>query len=248
MNDRFDEPFVFDIGDLEALATDLSPRFRAAEPFPHVVIDDFLPKAVAERVLEAFPPPSSEIWLDWRKRNTKNQPRKQGIGHARRLARCPAYVQHVLHCFNSFPFLNFLEKLTGIKKILPDPYFHGGGIHQILSGGRLDLHTDFNHLTELDLYRRLNALLFLNVDWQPSYGGELELWDKDLERCEVSVAPLFNRLVIFKTNKESFHGHPKPLNTPEGVTRKSLALYYYTSQPAPNELHDRTVGWVTRED
>jgi Rps23 Pro-64 3,4-dihydroxylase Tpa1-like proline 4-hydroxylase len=129
-----------------------------------------------------------------------------------------------LNAFNSYPFINFLEELTGIPKLLPDPHFNGGGLHQILNGGKLAIHTDFNQLASLDLYRRLNVLLYLNENWKDEYNGNLELWDQTCSSCVKSVAPTFNKLVVFETNKRSFHGHPKPLNTPGSVTRKSIAL------------------------
>lgn len=81
----------------------------------------------------------------------------------------------------------------------------------------------------LHLQRRLNMLIYLNKDWQPEWGGELELWDKQMQQKVRSVAPVFNRCVIFSTDADSFHGHPDGLTTPPDVTRKSIALYYYTA-------------------
>lgn len=236
-------PFVFDIEQLEQLALQYQTSYAEATPFKHIVIDDFLPENYAASVLRNFPDPSSEIWFDWRVRETIHQSRKQGVGHASRMAKLSPYIQNVLQAFNSYPFLNFLEKLTGIQKILPDPYFYGGGLHQILSGGKLAIHTDFNDHYRLNLYRCINVLFYLNKDWKKEYNGNLELWAKDLERCEKSVMPIYNRLVIFNTNKKSFHGHPLPLNTPDGITRKSLALYYYTALPNSNELYDGNTDW-----
>ena len=107
------------------------------------------------------------------------------------------------------PFLAFLEQLTGIDALLPDPYFQGGGMHQIVSGGILDIHTDFNAYGRLKLYRRLNVLLYLTEAWTPGDGGELELWDGPPPQgnCVKQIPPMFNRLVVFKTDKQSFHGH-----------------------------------------
>jgi len=237
------EPFAFKIDDLERLAEIHRSEYMEAQPFPHVVIDAFLPVLYAEKALEVFPDKQSSIWLDWKKRDVDHHPKKQGIGHASRLDNVSPYLQNILSAFNSYPFLNFLEKLTGIDKLLPDPYFHGGGVHQILSGGKLAIHTDFNDLKALDLYRRINVLFYLNKDWKPEYFGDLELWDEELKGCVRSVAPIFNRVVVFDTNKKSFHGHPAPLNTPEHTTRKSLALYYYTAKPIPGRLYDGVTDW-----
>ena len=237
------EPFVFSIGLLQSLAEDLRQEYQNAVPFPHVVIDDFLDAKTADMLARVFPRPDSPIWFDWRQRDKRRQPRKQGIGHAERLSGVSPWLQNVLDSFNSYPFLHFLETLTGIEKLLPDPYFHGGGIHQILSGGKLDVHADFNELLELDLFRRVNIFLYLNKNWLPEYEGNLELWDADVGECKRRIAPLFNRMVVFNTDKSSFHGHPVPLRTPENVTRKSIALYYYTAKPTPDRRYDRKTDW-----
>ena len=234
---------MFKIDDLARLGESRHEDYVAAQPFPHVVIDDFLPIKCANRLLKSFPGKDSTVWLDWKQRDTVHQPKKQGIGHARKLDNAAPLLQQMLFAFNSFPFLNFLEQLTGITKLLPDPYLFGGGVHQILSGGELAIHADFNHLTELDLFRRINVLLYLNKSWKSAYGGNLELWSADMNECVQSIPPAFNRLVVFNTNKTSFHGHPQPLNTPPGVTRKSLALYYYTAKPSLDELYDGNTDW-----
>lgn len=138
----------------------------------------------------------------------------------------------MLYHLNSSTFLDFLSKITGIENLIADSYFEGGGMHQIRRGGKLKIHADFNRHPRYDLDRRLNALLYLNPDWQEEYGGNLELWDRHMTSCVVRIAPLFNRFVVFATTDFTYHGHPDPLTCPEDVTRKSLALYYYTHERA----------------
>ena len=112
---------------------------------------------------------------------------------------------------------------------MSDPTLQGGGLHQIVSGGFLDVHVDFNRHPRTKLHRRLNLLCYLNKDWKREYEGYLELWDMDRRRCFEMIEPAFNRCVIFETNEISYHGHPKPLRAPQGITRKSLSVYYYTA-------------------
>lgn len=236
-------PFLFRIDELEAIGLSNHNSYVNAKPFRHAVFDDFLPKKEALNAVKNFPKPTSKIWLDWTKRDTVHQPKKQGIGHASRLKGVEPELLSLLSAFNSYPFLNFLEKLTGIQKLLPDPYFHGGGLHQILNGGKLAVHTDFNDLQALNIYRRINVLFYLNEDWKDSYNGKLELWDNGCQKCVKSISPDFNKLVVFDTDKESFHGHPTPLNTPNNVTRKSIALYYYTALPVKGSRYDGYTDW-----
>src|SRR6185436_17882303 len=127
---------------------------------------------------------------------------------------------------NSQVFLTYLETLTGIEGLIPDPHLFGGGLHQIVPGGFLKVHADFNRHEKLKLDRRLNVLIYLNRDWKEEYGGHLELWNRDMSRPERRVLPLFNRCVVFSTTDFSYHGHPDPLRCPEGRTRKSIAMYY----------------------
>ncbi len=236
-----DLPFLIDERFGQSEVEDQSKAYETATPFPHIVIDNFLRPQHAEFLAKHFPTPDHPIWLDWRKR-APNQYGKQGPGDARKFSSLPGILRLALQEFNAAPFLTYLERLTGTKRLLPDPHFTGGGMHQILNGGILDIHTDFNYYERLKLYRRVNVLIYLNEEWRDDFGGSLELWDgsvRDGGKCVKSVAPLYNRVVIFNTNKRSFHGHPKEWNAPDGVTRRSIALYYYTAEKNEGETYDR---------
>ena len=237
--------FLFDPDNLRSLADDYRSRFAQASPFPHVVIDNFMPAWAAERVLEAFPGVDDPCWLDWTKRDIEHQPKKQGIGNAGRLRGVDPFIQSVLAAFNGHEFIRFLESLTGLKGLVPDPHFYGGGLHQILPGGHLDIHADFNLLAETKLYRRTNVILYLNENWRDDYRGSLELWRQGGERAEVEIAPVFNRLVAFQTDLKSLHGHPTPLACPEGMTRRSIAIYHYSVDPWPGQEQGEKVNWQT---
>jgi hypothetical protein len=236
-------PFCFDSVKLEELALDEHDHYSVAKPFRHMVFDDFLSEQYAELLLDLFPNRDSVVWKAWGDPDKVNHPNKQAIWNAAGLNSLAPEFQNIVTAFNTYPFLNFLSKLTGIEKLLPDPYLYGGGLHQILNGGKLAVHTDFNDHKALNIYRRINVLLYLNKDWSEEYNGQLELWDENLDACVKSISPVFNRLVVFNTDKRSFHGHPKPLNVPEDTTRKSLAFYYYTAQPDPDESYSGETDW-----
>ena len=138
-------------------------------------------------------------------------------------------LRSLFYSLGSRPFLKFLENLTGIDGLMADPYFVGGGFHQIGQGGHLSVHADFNHHKKLNLERRVYILIYLNKNWIEEYGGQLELWDQGMEKCIVSTTPQFNRCVIFNTTSKSMHGNPQPINHPENIPRRSIALYYYTA-------------------
>jgi Rps23 Pro-64 3,4-dihydroxylase Tpa1-like proline 4-hydroxylase len=201
----------------------LKDRYLTAQPFPHIVLDDFLPATFAAALHDAFPPAHlASVNRSDEHQNLKRGFRPDDLGDAA----SRAYVQP----FGSRPFLLFLESLTGIEGLIPDPYYVGGGYQETLAGGSLAIHADFNLHPRLNLIRRINVLLYLNREWDPEYGGNLELWDAAAERCVTSIAPIFNRCVVFNTTPSSFHGHPEPLNCPEHRSRQSIALYYYTAR------------------
>ena len=213
---------LFDIAALKEKGRELADGYAAAQPFPHTVIDDFLPPSLVDLCLANFPsqPDPDSQQFD------RNQERLKTSFH-------PDYMVPVLrnlfYSFNSRPFIRLIENITGISGLIPDPYFAGGGFHEIANGGHLSVHADFNHHKPLNLERRINMLIYLNPDWQEAYGGQLELWKTDMSACVQSIVPIANRCVIFTTTQESMHGNPTPVNHPDGKARRSIALYYYTA-------------------
>lgn len=149
------------------------------------------------------------------------------------LAEMPAHARDFVAALNAPPFLRVLSEISGIEDLQPDPELRGGGIHAIGRGGYLKLHTDFNWHRGLAMYRRLNLLVYLNEDWQDAWNGNIELWSADARERIFSLSPQLGHALLFETNDISYHGHPDALACPEGVFRKSIALYYYTpTRPA----------------
>jgi hypothetical protein len=210
----------------ERLGT-LREQFARADPYPHIVMEDFLSPAVIARVLAEFPGVASGDWIHYVHYNERK------FGKTNRETFGPT-TGAVVDELNSPPFLRFLRDVTGIEDLLPDETLEGGGLHQSERGGFLNVHADFTvHPHRRDWRRRLNLLLYLNPTWEESYGGYLELWDTGMRECRRKIGPLLNRCVIFSTDPTAFHGHPDPMTCPPGVTRKSLALYYFTQEAAP---------------
>ena len=148
---------------------------------------------------------------------------------------------------NSNPFVGLLEKITGIAGLLADPHLAGGGVYNTSPGGYLRVHADFNKHPQYGLDRRLNLLIYLNEDWLPQYGGDLELWSENMESCIHRIAPIAGRCVVFRTTSTSFHGHPHPLTCPDDRSRRSIALYYYSNgRPAEEGAREHGTLWQDR--
>jgi hypothetical protein len=217
--------------DLRNFGDKKSEAYAQAEPFPNIVFDDFFIPERLKEVLAEFPDLSKKPDLKF---NDENQIKRASRGEAR----FGETTKYFMHYMNSEPFLEFLSALTGIENLIPDPGFEGGGCHQILPGGRLGIHADFNKHPKTKLDRRLNVLVYMNEDWDESFGGHFELWDVEMKGCVKRILPLFNRMAIFSTTSTSYHGHPNPLTCPPDRTRKSLALYYYTNGRPEEEMND----------
>lgn len=198
-------------------------HYVGGDPFPHVVLDGLFEDADLDRVLADFPEPGATRWMQF------ESPTEKKLGYFHEFSTISPAIRAFLDAMNGFEMLLFLEALTGIEGLIPDPYFGGGGLHQIEPGGFLKIHADFNVHPKLKIDRRLNLLVYLNRDWREEWGGHLELWNPEMTECRQRILPTFNRTVIFSTTDTSFHGHPHPLTSPPRVTRKSVSLYYYTA-------------------
>lgn len=240
-------PVLLDYARLNALAERLSAAFIGASPYPHIVIDDFIDIDLVRQLVAEIP------------ENSQYKPRKD-VGDIMASGNPAQFKKDFLSMeiatgrltrqlyweLNSEEFLGFLQKLTGIDYLLPDPYLFGGGIHETRTGGFLVLHADFNKQKELGLDRRLNIILYLNEEWPDDYGGLLQLWERDQSACVKAVRPLAGRAVIFATGPDTWHGHPEPLAAPEGLSRKSLALYYYTRKRDGIDVPTKTTVWIDK--
>lgn len=208
-------------------------RYQGATPYNHICIDNFLPMEVIEGVrrdLENLPEPQQSFDAAEEKLKSQYVP-----------DRLPDFSRHLLQSFNSRHFIQFLEEMTGIKGLIPDPYFIGAGIHRTLNGGYLNIHADFNVHKQMRLERRLNVLIYLNPPWKEEWGGSFEVWDKPMEKKVASFTPTENRMVCFSTGSDTWHGNPEPVNHPEGLPRLSIALYYYTATWDDSRLEHSTL-------
>ena len=207
-------------------------KYKNNKPYPHIVIDDAIESNLIEDIIETYPKLSQLKDVIVHKGSTDDK-----LGSNRGDKYQPSSIKNLLRFLNSSTFLDFLQILTSIKEpLIPDPHFIGGGMHQIQKGGFLKIHADFCYHPETKLDRRINVLIYLNKYWDKSFGGELNLYSKDMKSCVQKIQPIANRMVIFNTTSHAFHGHPDPLNCPENRNRNSLALYYYSNGRPKEEI------------
>lgn len=205
---------------------ELAKQYQASRPFPHIVLKNFLEPDIALEVAREFPQPSSDTWTQYKHTNENK------LGMPKRDL-FPPLLGAVTDELNSPEVVAWVSQLTGIPDLVPDPMLEGGGLHQSGAGGYLNVHTDFSkHHFHTHWRRRVNLILYLNPEWEEAWGGSIELWERSpgggIARCAAKYPPLLNHALVFSTDEKSLHGFPDALRCPEGRSRKSLALYYYT--------------------
>lgn len=213
----------------EAAIAAMEKQFKSTPAYPRFCIDNFLTLDFANLVHAAFPS-YREAQLMGLEFNALNEKKKTQITDP---ALYPEVIKRLYDLLTSQEFISVVSKASGIDNLMPDMQMQGGGIHETNSGGRLDVHVDFNYNEETKLHRRVNLLFYFNKDWLEEYGGYLDLWDESVSRRIEYIAPIFNRAVGFVTSNHSWHG-VTPLTGPLDKPRKSFAIYYYTKE-APAE-------------
>ena len=208
-------------------------KYITAQPFPHIVIDNFLPSDLAKEVLLQFPALNDDVWRE----RGSHFVVPGGVANKYELGHLPSFPAPIKRAFEDFllhpEFVEFVSKLTGIPHLYADSDLKGGslsgGLNAVEKGGSLIRHSDFNFSSDILMYRAVNVLLYLNQSWSAEDGGNLDLWDKDLQGPPKTIISSFNRCLIFATNSETFHGYNKV--TTDKI-RRSINLYLYTKEPA----------------
>lgn len=228
---------------LTKIATQYKAEYAAATPFPHIAIDNIFPVRFLEQVINENP---ESLTKDGCLKSAKvcfqesTQRKKSAVEREDMMG---VHTKILFSAMKSSNFIHFLEELTGIEQIIPDPHYRGSGLHIIGPGGNLDIHADFNKYHDYKLDRRVNSFIFLNPEWPEDYGGHLELWSRDMESCHQRILPTLGRFVVFSSTDFTYHGHPQPLACPEDRARRSMALHYYTNgRPSDECLNGDCTG------
>jgi hypothetical protein len=232
---------LFDFDRLEMSTQSLAEQYRRAEPFPHIVLEDFL-RADPKEVFEAFPDLSWHGWTDVGSLSETAAVHQPGKHRCREIEIFPPLLQRMIFELSSPTFLRALSDLTAIPKLLPDPFLEGGGLQCTTPGGKLVPHTDFHHPPHLQLFRRVNVLVYLSPRWKSEDGGQLDLFELGSEKPKRSVEAEFGTCMIFTTDHRSLHG-VRPISPTAGDVRRSIALYYYTVEDTEDFSGDRLTYW-----
>lgn len=230
----------------EKIASAINGQSFFDTPYKHIVIDHFLPADLAKTCSHAFPSTDDPSWEVTNNQDIEIKYRTDWKSEFD----IPEGLVDTIRILNSAPILTAMGERMDIPKLIPDPYFTGGGLNISKRGGLLDVHVDGNYHDATGLNRRTNLLIYLNERWEEGWGGEFGLYDREGKNCIKKIAPQFNRCVIFDSHDYSFHGLPDPINFPDTIDRKSIILYYYTQAPRPSSQiatkEPHSALWVKR--
>lgn len=224
----------------------LSKEFQEAKPFRHCIIDNFFEDTTAIDLSNEFPDYNDpNIWSVYRNaiENKKLTPHWDLF---------PAKTYQAFTLMNKPEFVEKIKLITGISNLVADYGMHGGGWHMHNCGGKLNMHKDYSIHPKLGMERRINVIIYMTPNWQEEWNGGLEFWSHDAEKnlpkeSITKVHNKFNRAVLFDTADNSWHGLPTEIVCPEGVYRKSLAIYYISEPRTGVDGHDRAYFAPTAE-
>lgn len=199
-----------------------------AKPFNHIVIDNFLPEDIVEKVAEEFPHFDDKFWFEY----SNPLEIKKACSDWNKF---PPTIYQVFMQLLSENISEYLSLLTNCK-LQPDYGLHGGGLHTHKSGGKLNTHLDYSIHPKINLQRKVNIIVYVSKNWKTEWNGDLGLWSHDditnqPKELVKKIDCIFNRAVIFDTTKNSWHGLPTPVTCPDNKSRNSLATYYLCEPP-----------------
>ncbi len=199
-----------------------------SDPFKFCILENFLPLQYADRIYKELR--QVEINDDWYKYDSPFEKKRSTDSWTL----FPPNVSHFLMSTLTGPFIKNIEEQMGMTGLVADGNLRGGGIHIQERDSFLGIHADMQIHPSLKLYRRVNAILFMNKEWAPEWNGNLEFWDSTMTECKKKIEPRFNRMVLFETHANSFHGMPDKVMCPETHRRMSLATYFWSATVPEN--------------
>ena len=206
--------------------TRINIDYVKSPPYPNIALDNFLPSETISAMKQECDN------LEWTRdftRNGSHMIERQDVDDL-------PVANEVRNTMSSRKFLVWLGEVTGHHDLIPDPYMVGAGYMRCTRGDSLKLHSDFNFNNTLKLYRMMSINIYLNQGWQPEWNGDLQFWDFERKECKTRYYPEAGRAVIFRHHKFGFHGHPEPMESPEGTYRDGFRMFYYVSEMSNYKL------------
>ncbi len=194
-------------------------EFKKADPFKHIVFSQFLHEQKLNKIIESFPSLQQSAW-----KNVGHELQK-GKYSFNDILEMPMSIRQLIFELQSGPVIKWLEIVSNNKNLLPDPHLFGAGLQCMEPNSFLTPHADFQFSNIPNLKRKLTLIIYLNEQWNNYNYGALELWEGN--KVKKDILPKKGQVILFETSSKAIHGISKPI---KNSFRKSLALFYYSSQ------------------
>lgn len=182
-------------------------------------IDNLLPESEARQIFAAFPDKST-MMLKKSLRENKYV--------AAQMNRYNPVLEEIIFAFQQPDVVKIVEKITGIRDMLPDENLYAGGISLMAKDNFLNPHLDNSHDKNREAYRVLNLLYYVTPEWEHNLGGNLELWDDGPKGEPREIVSAFNRLTLMATHEKSWHSVNQ---VKVDRSRCCISNYYFSAKP-----------------
>ena len=217
----------------------LKKKYEQSGKINHLIIEKVLPNEIATKLSEYFP---EEEELNHLVGPQENKYVGVHFTNKHRL------VEECIYAFQEENLIQIISEITNIKTLIGDPELYAGGISSMSKGCFLNPHIDNSHDRNLENFRRLNLLYYVNKELHPNEGGgELVLFPNGIKYKAEEITCDFNRLVIMRTDNRSLHG-VKGIKS-ESERRKCISNYYFSknSPSGKNYYHSTSFRGFKRE-
>jgi Rps23 Pro-64 3,4-dihydroxylase Tpa1-like proline 4-hydroxylase len=211
---------------MSIINNNISDVLLTTEPFPYLKCDNFLNASVASKLQTEILNISEDAW------DRYNNPFEQKYT-LRDKYNFPTLLKQLFDELTSEQFVSKLSKVVGYDLKL-DETRNFWGVHTYGPGDKLDIHVDAGLHPTQGLKKQITLGIYLSYEWKEEYGCHLEIWRgenasnndaKIIERID-SIAPLFNRMILFECNDYAWHGNPEPAVCPPESKRIFVTLSY----------------------
>lgn len=217
-------------------------EYDAHPQYGKIDIDDFLPEEVTEQCAKEL----DELPLEIGKKFTR---KGSCMWEYNNLKHTPIQEQ-LINVLHSSEFIRWVESVSGVDKLIPDPHLIGAGYMKSYEGDTLKVHTDFNWVEELHLHRAVSMIIYFNKDWHADWGGALDFFDFNNDKKLSSTVPAYGNMLMWTYHNLVFHGMERPMTCPKDQSRKGIRIFYYKSNSKPNLIHPphRSLYWYDKEE
>ena len=191
------------------------------EPFPHAIINNFLPQETFERISQINP---SQLENLKRSNKTSLELNKQefGLHNNNSTFRIPIEIMGLGEGKKLFKKIIDPSKIITLASF--DDFAGYYPYHSSTRNGLLGAHVDHSSLDKLMHFA--NSIFYVHNHWDNEWGGETILFNEFGLIPEVFIEPKPNRLVLFVHSNRSFHGVNRIL-CPKEVRRNTYYMDYY---------------------